>query len=73
MSGCPQGYAAGIRRDVTDDDFKKSGLADTIPADDRNAVAHADRETDPAEKLPVVIGLGDAGDTEHIFLLPLSL
>ena len=69
----PQGYAAGIRHDVACDDLEKSSLANTIPANDRDAVAHADGETDPAEKFAAGIGLRNIGDTKHIFILPLSL
>ena len=68
-----QGYAAGVWRDVTGDDFEKSSLAGTIPADNRNTVAHVDGEIDPTEKVTVVIGLGDVCDIEHVFLLPLLI
>jgi hypothetical protein len=68
--GCvaPQRYAARIRHDVTGDYLEESGLAGTIPADNRNSFTPANGETYPAEKFTVVIGLGDVGDTEHIFL-----
>ena len=73
--GCvaPQRYAARIRHDVAGDYLEKSGLASTIPTDNRNSFAPANGETYPTEKFTVVIGLGDVDDTEHVFLLPLSL
>src|SRR4030042_1959545 len=49
-SGAPaHGDAAGIRRNIARDNFKQRGLSATICPDYRNAVAHADVESDAAE------------------------
>ena len=58
--------AAGVGRQVVDQDLEQRRLAEPVRADDRDALAPPHAQRDVAEHALVAVGLGDAAHLQHV-------